>query len=1175
MSFAHLNVHSDYSVLQGFCQIGNPVARMSDQGKDAPGKLPARARELGLPAVALTDNGNLFGVLEFYKECRKLKIQPILGMTAYMVSDRKRHEPQDGVKSGRRLVLLARDLEGYRNLCFLSSAGYLEGFYSRPRIDREVLARHGRGLVILSGGHGSEIHDYLRVGDETRAREAVEFYQSLVGREHYFIELQRTGIPGLKETEPEAVKLARATGARLVATNDAYYLRQKDEQIHEILRCVGFGNKLNDASHKRFSTNEFYLKSPEEMAALFADLPECIENTLVIAAACRLEFPKVSYHLPAFKPPAGRTMEEVFEEQCLTGLKGRYGEPLPAAVRERYEMEKGVVLRTGFTNYFLIVSDFIAYARSRGIPVGPGRGSAAGSIVAYALGITDIDPLRFGLLFERFLNEARISMPDIDIDFCQERRGEVIDYVVSLYGKENVAMIATFGTMKAKAAVRDVGRVLGVELAQVNRICKMIPEGPKVTLEGALRDNPDLARLKEEDPEARRLLESASEIEGAIRNISTHAAGVVISDRDLREYLPLYQADDGTVSTQFTMTSVEEDCGLLKMDFLGLQNLTVIARAVKLIKATRGIEIEIRKLPLDERAAYELLSRGDTIGVFQFESEGMQALLRRAHPDKFEDIIALLALYRPGPLNSGMDKVFVECKHGRQPIEVPHPSLAEELAETYGVIIYQEQVMRIANKLAGFSLKEADSLRKAMGKKKPEVMAKFKTQFLTGAAERAIPEEAARRIWDLMEKFAEYGFNKSHSAAYACVSYATAYLKARYPEEFMAALMTCDVGDNDKVAFLRAECKRMGLAVLPPHVNESDYDFGVVKGRIRYGLGGAKRLGRPAVEAIAAARAAGGPFKSFHDFLRRVDLTHCGKGAMEALVMCGAFDDLGFSRRAIFEGLTGAMQDALSQRRNEAQGQLMLFAMNDAAGNLPELPEWPERERLAKEKEVLGFYVSSHPLVAAEATLGHFATHAVSELGQLEDNTEVCLGGLVAHCQVKFSKNNRRYIRFQLEDLSGAVDGVYFCPEGEDRSAALIKDDAILFLAGRAGRGMDDKPSLRAFLAVPFAEAEVELVGALGLHLERREAEEPFLKSLGQILQKYRGPIPVSVSLPHESGRRVQMQLGGEFSVAPCRALYAELAALLGPERVEIRRAARVPQPPRRRQGQETYAENS
>lgn len=1138
--FVHLNVHSDYSVLNGMCHI-----------KD----LTKKAAELKMESLAITDIANMFASRDFYKSCEKNKVKPIIGMSCFVAEDMHLHKIQNDVRVGRRIILLAKNFAGFQSLCRISSLAYTEGFYFKPRIDRQLLEANRDGLVILSGGQSSELNDFIQTGREDKLEEAVEFYKNLVGAENYFIEIQRTGVEELDKVNPKLLELGAKHNLKCVATNDVYYINKNDSKSHDVLMCIGQQKLMNDAGRFRYSSDEFYLKSEEEMKELFKDIPECITNTKIVSDICQLEFPEREYHLPIFETPEGMDVEAFFESECIKGLKERYGETLSEEIMNRYEEEKGVIFRTGFPTYFLIVADFIRVARDMEIPVGPGRGSAAGSIVAYALQITDIDPLRFDLLFERFLNEERVSMPDIDIDFCQERRKEVINYVIEKYGRENVSMIATFGTMKAKGVLRDVGRVLNVELREVDKLCKLIPEVLNINLKQALETSPELREAVEESQENKNLFELAFTLEGTVRNIGTHAAGVVISDKDLKEYLPLYQSD-GQISTQYTMTSVEEDCGLLKMDFLGLQNLTVIKKAVELIKENRDIAIDIRALPLEDIKAYELLQRGDTIGVFQFESGGMQQLLKRAKPDIFEDIIALLALYRPGPLGSNMDKVFVDCKNGTNEIEYPHELCKSELSETYGVILYQEQVMRLANKLAGFSLKEADNLRKAMGKKKIDIMMKFKSSFVEGSIKNGVPEETAVNIFELMLKFAEYGFNKSHSAAYAYVSYQTAYLKAHYPQEFMAALMTCDIRNKDKIASFREECRHMKVDVLPPHVNISNFDFRVDTGRIRYGLGGAKSVGGPAVDAIVEEREKKGEYKSFDDFIERVDLSRCGKAAIESMIKCGAMDDLGANRCQMFQGVEASMKMAQSEAKKTEGGQMMLFKVeveDDQQGNtLPELPEWPERDKLAHEKEILGFYVSSHPLASVSKTLRFYSSHNLLQLGDLEEGTEVCIGGIVSECASRMYRENKKMFNFLFEDLSQSLDCVFFVSE-YDRYSQFLIDDKILFLVGKVGRDRSDDPSIRISKIIPLEKVEMLLSSSIAIHMPYEKIDESSINEVKKILSKYKGITPVYFIIKNNN-EDILMKTSAEYNVELEKSLLDELSQIFGKEAIEIRK---------------------
>lgn len=1136
MSFVHLNVHSHYSVLQGMCHV-------------AP--LVDRCKELEMNTLALTDNANMFACLEFYKACKKQDIKPILGMTCYVIPDMKLHKIQDGIRVGRRLVLLAKDYKGYQTLCRISSYAYMEGFYFKPRVDRALLEQHHDGLVILSGGMGSEVHECIKNGRKDKAEECIKFYKDLVGEDSYFVEIQRTGIEELKDLNAKAENLAKKHNIKCVASNDVYYVEQKDSLSHEILMCIGQQKLLNDASRPRFSTNEFYLKSPKEMAQLFEDRPDLIENTDHVASLCDVQIPEKEYHLPLFEPPEGMSVEEYFDHECRKGLEKRYETPLSDEILSRYEMEKGVIFRTGFPTYFLIVADFIQHSHKMGIPVGPGRGSGAGSIIAYALEITDIDPLRFELLFERFLNEERVSMPDFDIDFCQERRQEVIEYVRDHYGREKVANIATFGTMGAKGVIRDVGRVLGVELREVDRLCKMVPTAPGINLKKAMKENPEFKNEVEGNESNAQLMEHAFILEGTVRNIGTHAAGVVIADKDLKEYLPLYAAED-TVSTQFTMTSVEEDCGLLKMDFLGLQNLTVIKKATDLIEETRGIKLDIRNLPLEDEEVYQLFTRGETVGIFQFESQGMQEWLKKLMPTCIEDLIAMNALYRPGPMDLIPD--YIKRKHGTEEVIYPHEMLSEVLGETYGIPVYQEQVMQMAQKMADYSLGGADILRRAMGKKKVSEMDRQRLIFVEGSGKKGVGEEKANEVFDMMAKFAGYGFNKSHAAAYSMVAYQTAFLKTHYPAEFMAALMTCDIRNKDKIAFFREECTRMKIEVLPPHINESAYDFRVVDGRIRYGLGGAKGVGAPAVEAIVEERKEKGAFTSFDEFIERVDLSRCGKSAIESMIKCGAMDGLNANRCQMFEGVTDSMQMAQNEAKKQEQGQMMLFAVEnpEPTNMLQELPEWPERDKLAKEKEVLGFYVTSHPLASVQQTLRYFSSHNLLQLRDLEEGAELCIGGIVSQSSHRFYRENKKMYRFHFEDLSHSMDCVYFCPEN-DRYGPYLEDDQIVFLVGRAGRDRVGEPSIRISRIIPLEDAEKLLSSSIAIHAKEKDVNEKEMRNLSKLLKQYKGKIPVYVLVERESDV-MQFKLDSEYDVVLEKSLLEKLSEEYGRESIEIRK---------------------
>jgi len=901
--FVHLHTHSDFSLLDGAASIEDLVAR---------------AKALGMKALALTDHGNMFGSLRFYKECRKEGIKPIVGCEAYLAPD-SRHTKSGGEKGARyhHLGLLARDVTGYRNLLKLSSLGYTEGFYYKPRIDEELLARHHEGLIALSGCMGGELPSLILRGETDKARARAAAYRELFGEGGYYLEVQNHGIPEQVMINRELVEISRSTGIPLVAANDVHYVAREDAAAQDILLCIGMNKKVSEGKRLKFEYPEFYFKSGEEMLQALPGLEQALANTVRIAEACDLEIPLPGPLLPHYEVPEGYSLESYLAEVAHRGLERRYPSPAPA-VRQRLDYELQVITTMGYTGYFLIVWDFIRFAREHGIPVGAGRGSGAGSLAAYALQITDIDPLKYGLLFERFLNPERVSLPDFDIDFCFERRGEVIDYVVGKYGADRVGQIITFGTLKARAVIRDVARVLDIPYAEADRIAKLIPFGPKMDLTRAMELEPELARISESGEVYRRLLETSLKLEGLARHASTHAAGIVIGRDELTSYVPLYR-DPKTqiITTQYSMDYLEE-CGLVKMDFLGLKTLTLIRETLTLLSA-RGVELDITAIPEQDPATFRLLGQGRSTCVFQFESQGMQEVLKRAGPETISDLIALNALYRPGPMEY-IDQ-FVDAKRGRTPIRYPLPELEPILKETYGVIVYQEQVMEIARQVAGFSLGEADILRRAMGKKKHEVMAKQKVKFLRGAAAKGYPTGVAEKIFELLVPFAGYGFNKSHAAAYSLLAYQTAYLKANHPAEFMAANLTNEITSTDKLAEYIAEARAMGLETLPPDSNLSDRNFTVQAGRIVYGLLGIKNVGTTAVERILEERSRSGPFTGLLDFLERLDLKVVNRKVVETLIACGVFDRLGENRATLAHNLDRLLEAVASSKESRRFGR--------------------------------------------------------------------------------------------------------------------------------------------------------------------------------------------------------------------------------------------------------------
>ncbi|MEW6459048.1 MAG: DNA polymerase III subunit alpha [Bacillota bacterium] len=1038
--FVHLHTHTEYSLLDG-------AARIKD--------LVRRAAEFGMPALAITDHGTMFGVVEFYKACRNAGVKPVIGCEVY-VAPRTRHDRQSGIDDKlAHLVLLAENERGYRNLLRLVSLSFTEGFYYKPRIDREILATHREGLIALSACLAGEIPELILAGEPDRALETAAEYRDLFGK-NFYLELQDHGLPGQSTVNRGLVDIGKRLGIELVATNDVHYVEREQAENQDILLCIQTGKTVHDAGRLRFEGDQFYFKSGGEMARLFAELPAALANTRLIAERCNLTLDFETLHLPEYRVPPNYDADTYLAELCHQGLARRYS-PVSDDIRRRLDYELGVIAEMKYSSYFLIVWDFIRFAREKGILVGPGRGSAAGSLVAYSLGITNIDPLAYGLLFERFLNPERISLPDIDSDFCFERRGEVIDYVFEKYGRDCVAQIITFGTMAARAAVRDVGRALGLPYAEVDRIAKLIPGEPGMSIEKALERSPELAELYERDESVRKVLEAARALEGMPRHASIHAAGVVIAKEKLTNYVPLYRTSDGVVATQFPMEAIEE-LGLLKMDLLGLRTLTVIGDTVELIRRHRGQKLEMETIPLDDPATYDLLGRGDTAGVFQLESSGMRNILRELRPEVFEDVIALVALYRPGPLGSRMVEDFIKRKHGKTEVQYLHPKLRPILKDTYGVILYQEQVMRIASDLAGFSLGEADLLRRAMGKKKPEIIAGLRDQFLEGATAHGVDPAVAGQIFDLMAYFAGYGFNKSHSAAYALIAYQTAYLKANYPIEYMAALLTSVRDSSEKVSSYVEECRRLGIEVLPPDVNESRKDFTVVGDKIRFGLAGVRNVGEAAVNAVIETRERNGPFRNLPDFCSRLDGKVVNKRMVESLIRAGAFSSLGFRRTQLLAVMDEALSFSHRLQKEKESGQLSLFGdWGDFGGGgtaaaapemvVPHLAEFERHEILAMEKEMLGLYLSGHPLQEFKDTLRRLTTVNASEIPELNPGQQVILGGLVVGLKTITTRKGEPMCFLNLEDLTSRAEIVIF-PRVYARFRHLLRPDAVILVNG-------------------------------------------------------------------------------------------------------------------------------
>ncbi|MEK6711495.1 MAG: DNA polymerase III subunit alpha [Nitrospinota bacterium] len=1136
--FVHLHLHSQYSLLDG-------VARIDE--------LVERAAVLGMPAVAMTDHGNMFGAVKFFEAAKRAGVNPIIGCEAY-VAHGSRHDRGGGASGSRawHMVLLAENAQGYHNLCELVTAGFTEGMYYYPRLDRELLARHAEGLICTSACLKGEVNEALLRGDRAAAREAASFYKELFpGR--YYLELQDHGMEEDRRLIPEAISLARELDLPLVATNDVHYLDKGDHAVQEVLICIQTGKTLTDAGRLQIKSPEFYLKDAGEMGRLFREVPEALQSTLAIAERCQFAFEFGGNHYPDFPTPEGVDRKTYLRRLAEEGLDRRLGQlgiqgADAGRYRERLAMELGVINRQGYEGYFLVVSDFIRHARESGIPVGPGRGSAAGSLAAFALGITGIDPLKYSLLFERFLNPERVSPPDIDIDFCMDRRDEVIRYVQEKYGRDNVSQIITFGSMLAKGVLRDVGRVMDMPYGEVDRIAKLVPNELKITLADALQKEPRLQEAVSRDPAVGRLMETARKLEGNIRHAGTHAAGVVIAPSKLTGFVPLYKGSGGEVMTQFDMKDVER-LGLLKMDFLGLKTLTALKRAVDLVRL-KGVDLDLDTLPLDDAASYKPLSGGRTTGIFQLESRGIREYLRKLAPSTFEDLIAMVALYRPGPLNSGMVDAFINRKHGRAPIDYFFKELKPILESTYGVMVYQEQVMQIANVLSGFSPGRADVLRKAMGKKSPQLMAEQKRDFVEGASAKGHDRRKAEALWDQIQQFAGYGFNKSHSAAYALIAYRTAYLKAHHPHEFMAALLTCDRDNADKVIKDIAECREMGIPVLPPDVNASAKDFTVEGASIRFGLLAVKNVGEAMVDAILASRAAEGPFRSLGDFCRRVEHRHLNRRAVESLIKACAFDSLGAGRAQAVAALDAALEAGVREQRTAATGQASLFSPEEAvplAAALPDVPEWPARERLAFEKEVLGFYVSGHPLNDHIAAIRRLTNMDSSRLAELEGTHRVRMAGLIRSSRIRTTRSGRRMATFVLEDREGTAEMTMFPDVFEAHYHLLDAEEAVL-VEGMA-EVSEEGVQVLVRTAEILSQAQLDRTQRMVLRLGAEARSHGRLAAVREVLARHPGEVPVLFSLRFP-GREVLVRAGQEFVVSPSEALSSELRELVGAEAV-------------------------
>ncbi len=1237
--FVHLHVHTQYSLLDGANQID---------------RLVRQARAFEMPAIAMTDHGNLFGAIEFYLKAKEAGIKPIIGCELYVAPQsrlaRDGGDQDDSFEASSKgqhtpyyhLIVLAQDETGYKNLMKLVSLAHLEGFYYKPRVDKELLAAYGKGLLATSGCLRGEIPFLLNQGLRDEATQAAGAYQDIFGKDNFFIEIQENGLEQQTRVNRDLVEMSRRLDIPLVATNDCHYLERHDAKAHDVLLCLQTGKTINDPKRMRFSTEELYVKSSEDMARLFGELPQAVRQTVTIAERCNLALDFGTFHLPHYAVPDGTTREAHLQQLAVAGLKERLARmsaapPTPsnylasretpgnylasretvAQYEQRLRDELTMINAMGYAGYFLIVWDIINYARTHGIPVGPGRGSAAGSLVAYALKITDIDPVRYGLIFERFLNPERISLPDIDMDFCMDRRGEVINYVTQKYGADHVAQIITFGTMAAKAAIRDVGRVLDIPYAEVDKVAKLVPTTLNITLDEALAQEPRLKELTETDPRIAELVTLAKSLEGLARHASTHAAGVVISKEPLTEHVPLYRGVNGETVTQFAMSEIEK-IGLVKFDFLGLRTLTVIDQAVKMINARRpeAPPFSAADIPLDDPKTFALLCTGQTTALFQLESGGMRELVASLRPDRFEDIIAIIALYRPGPMDLIPD--FVKGKHGKTSTSYDVPELEEILKETYGVIVYQEQVMAIAHRVAGFSLGQADILRRAMGKKKPEEMARLRDKFVEGASAkqrssvtldtRKITPKTAEKLFDLIQKFAGYGFNKSHAAAYALLTYQTAYLKAHYPLEFMASLLTSEMGNEDKIVQYLAECRTMGIAILPPDVNESNEGFTIVSGAggaggagaaIRFGLVAIKNVGAGAIESVLDARQRSsvtldarqrssvtldarqrssvtldarqrssvtldarrvqGRFRSLGHFCREVDLRKVNRRVIESLIKCGAFASTGARRAQLMEALDLAMETGAASQEARRLGQATLFASpaggdaETAEDRLPDIPEWDDASLARGEKEALGFYITSHPLAPYAPDRERLGVTPSDRLSERGDGEEIRIWGIIASKKVTTTKKGDRMAYARIEDLTGSVEAIVF-PDLYAASTAILASDQPVLVEGTVDKG-DKGTKLKATKIVPLDKARERTAGHLEVVLDGVPMEA--LRRLKATLERHKGSCPVRlrVLLPEHRAESM-IVVDDALRVNPTQALIDEIEAGFGKGSAAVKREA-------------------
>lgn len=1144
-NFVHLHTHSQYSLLDGACRIDEVIAR---------------AKAFKMPALAITDHGNLFGAIEFYTKARAAGIKPIIGMEAY-VAGGSRHDKKPSTiypDGGFHLLLLARDRVGYQNLLILASEGYLHGFYHRPRIDRELLRQHASGLIATSACMKGEVNWNLLKGDPTGAAQAARELAELFGPRRFFLEIQDHGLEKERWLIPKVVSLSKETGIPLVATNDCHYLRREDADAHDCLLCIQTGKLVDETDRMKYNSSDIYFKSAEEMQQALGEYDEALRNTMEIAESCDLTLELGRLLLPVFPIPKEVPDADAYLRQlCEHGMRMRYRE-ITTEISERLDYELGVIKRMGYAGYFLIVMDFCQYAREQGIAVGPGRGSAAGSMVSYVLKITNVDPIRFELLFERFLNPERISMPDIDIDFSDRDRDKIIKYVVDKYGSDNVCQIITFGTMAARGVVRDVGRVLGFPYSEVDKIAKLIPAAVDMSLEKAIAQVPELAAMQKENKRIEQLLSFSMTLEGLTRHCSTHAAGVVIAPSRLTDYVPLYKGNNGEVTTQYDMKMVET-VGLLKMDFLGLRTLTVLEDALRMIKADQpDFSVDLDHLSLEDPHVYALFARGETIGIFQFESSGMRDYLRRLGPENFTDITVMNALYRPGPLDSGMIDTYIERKKGASEIRFLHPTLEQILGSTYGVIVFQEQVLAIANKMAGYSLGSADLLRKAMGKKDAEIMARQRDEFLRGAAQQGVAPAIAEEVFSQIETFARYGFNKAHSTCYAFIAYQTAWLKTHYPQYFMAALLSSEMGNTDRIYVLLEECRRMGISVLPPDVNESEFDFSVRGDSIRFGLLAVKNVGEATAKGVVAARTAGESFGSVFDLASRIESKLLNRRALESLVASGATDSLPGSRSQKFLAADLALEYGSKLFTSRNVVDLFSSTGTELGRSTPQLPvrdEWTLPERLGHEKEALGFYLSGHPLDRFRDELALFATCSLAGLAEQKDNREVTVGGVLSSIKKKLDKKGNTMAFATFEDYSGSTELVIFS-DCYKKSQQWLETDRQLLATGRVSTREGEAPKIVCSEVVPLEQLTNRYNCQLVLRLAA-DLPEQVIDSAIRSIQEQKGPSPVLLAA-RENGSEVYIKATA-LSVSLDFALLTRLKELLGDSSAFLRPMNREP----------------